>query len=71
MLVTVLLGLIEGFPTSPNDASEEEKIPYSFSYTASRHYGGVPDREHKESRGPDGVTKGVFRLRKYNFIISN
>ncbi|XP_045597659.1 larval cuticle protein 1 [Procambarus clarkii] len=43
------------------DYEEEPKRPYSFSYAASRYYNGAPDREHKEQRGEDGITRGVFR----------
>ncbi|KAK4327871.1 hypothetical protein Pmani_001678 [Petrolisthes manimaculis] len=43
------------------DEEEEEKRPYSFAWTAARHYNGAPDREQQESRGQDGVTRGVFR----------
>ena len=52
------------------DSEEDDKIPYSFSYAAARHFGGLPDREHTERRGPDGVTRGVFRYdldKKYSY----
>ncbi|ROT68686.1 uncharacterized protein [Penaeus vannamei] len=46
----------------PDDSFEDEpKRPYSFSWEASRHYHGAPDREHQEERGEDGITRGVFR----------
>ncbi|KAF2365095.1 Insect cuticle protein [Trinorchestia longiramus] len=44
-----------------DDDDDDEKRPYSFAWEASRHYHGAPDREHKEERGADGVTRGVFR----------
>ncbi|XP_066937680.1 uncharacterized protein [Macrobrachium rosenbergii] len=45
-----------------NDSEEEEeKRPYSFAWAASRYYHGIPDREHQEQRGEDGITRGVFR----------
>lgn len=44
-----------------DDYIEEPKRPYSFSWTASRYYNGAPDREHKEQRGEDGITRGVYR----------
>ncbi|XP_042894155.1 uncharacterized protein LOC122267984 [Penaeus japonicus] len=48
--------------SQPEDSYEEEpKRPYSFSWAASRHYHGAPDREHQEERGEDGITRGVFR----------
>jgi len=41
--------------------ADEVKRPYSFAWEASRHYNGAPDREHREERGRDGITRGVFR----------
>lgn len=44
-----------------DDDDDDEKRPYSFAYEASRHYHGAPDREHREERGEDGITRGVYR----------
>ncbi|XP_050690672.1 larval cuticle protein 16/17-like [Eriocheir sinensis] len=44
-----------------DEYEEEDKRPYSFSWAASRHYNGAPDREHQEQRGEDGITRGVYR----------
>ncbi|KAG7174646.1 larval cuticle protein 16/17-like [Homarus americanus] len=76
MLVLLLLGVmsvVAAFPEKLDDSNEthdddddnsyedEPKRPYSFSWDASRYYNGAPDREHKEQRGEDGITRGVFR----------
>merc|ERR1711970_1629393 len=43
------------------ETEEEVKRPYSFKYTASRYHHGIPDREHEEVRGADGITRRVYR----------
>lgn len=61
--ITVAFGRPQEDQATTEDDSEEEedKRPYSFSYAASRYYHGIPDREHQEARGEDGITRGVFR----------
>ena len=46
-----------------NDDDEDDRRPYSFAWEASRHYHGAPDREHREERGEDGITRGVYRYK--------
>lgn len=70
VLAAVGLALCSAFPEKldaledkleDDEYEEEEKRPYSFSWAASRHYNGAPDREHQEQRGEDGITRGVYR----------
>jgi len=62
LLLLAVTSLCVGHPQgyNGNDGSDE-KLPYSFSWNAARHYNGAPDREHREERGEDGITRGVFR----------
>lgn len=71
LLMTAGLAFTTAFPEKldgledkleDDEYEEEDKRPYSFSYAASRHYNGVPDREHQEQRGEDGITRGVYRF---------
>jgi len=57
----LLLGLSLCCARPQDGRSQEDKQPYSFAWQASRHYNGAPDREHREQRGDDGITRGVFR----------
>lgn len=66
LVLCVLIGLSHARPDllhkGESDVEDDEpKRPYSFSWAASRYYHGDPDREHKEERGTDGITRGVFR----------
>lgn len=70
MLAAAGLALCSAFPEKldaledhldDDEYEEEDKRPYSFSWAASRHYNGAPDREHQEQRGEDGITRGVYR----------
>ena len=70
LLVGVLQGAIQGAQSSParlddeyqaHSDEDDDRRPYSFAWEASRHYHGLPDREHREERGPDGITRGVYR----------
>lgn len=61
LALCLILGT-QGRPDKLQDSKEEQsKRPYSFKYTASRYHHGMPDREHEEVRGVDGVTRGVYR----------
>lgn len=56
-----VFGHPDGGQTTEDVSEEEERRPYSFAWAASRYYHGIPDREHQEQRGEDGITRGVFR----------
>ncbi|CAL4080347.1 unnamed protein product, partial [Meganyctiphanes norvegica] len=62
-LALCLVVAAQGRPDKLDSLEEvkEVKRPYSFKYTASRYHHGIPDREHEEVRGVDGITRGVYR----------